>query len=94
MKDLLEMEDMFLPFDYTKHQPISDIAVISPVIEQAEEIPIIIEERRNSTTPSSLLRRVGGALDQNRYKSQGYHEISNNEEIIPLEDEPVNHKIK
>jgi hypothetical protein len=96
MKDLLEMEDMFLPFDYTKHQKINNnnnnIAVIDADVEE-NETSTILEERRNSLTPSNLLRRVGGALDQNRYKSQGYLELST--EVIALEeDSPINNKIK
>lgn len=67
MKDLLEMDDMFLPYDHTKQQ---DETIV------AQEDDDLISERRNSLTPTSLLRRVGGALDQNRYNSKGYHELA------------------
>lgn len=66
MKELLEMDDMFLPFDHTKQQD---------VIVSTEEIG----ERRGSLTPGSLLRRVGSVIEQNRYKSKGYHELAEEE---------------
>ncbi|KAI9362856.1 kinase-like domain-containing protein [Pilaira anomala] len=66
MKELLEMDDMFLPFDHTKQQD---------VVVSIEEIG----ERRGSLTPGSLLRRVGSAIEQNRYKSKGYHELTEEE---------------
>ncbi|CAO3644039.1 unnamed protein product [Mucor hiemalis] len=95
MKDLLEMDDMFLPFDYTKHQ--SSTAVVVDMEEEEVDTTKITEDRRNSLTPSNLLRRVGGALDQNRYKSQGYHELTNTGEEMATPtsiEDPLTQKIK
>lgn len=95
MKDLLEMDDMFLPFDYTKHQ--SSTAIVVDMEEEEVDTTKITEDRRNSLTPSNLLRRVGGALDQNRYKSQGYHELTNTGEEMATPtsiEDPLTQKIK
>lgn len=109
MKDLLEMDDMFLPYDYTKHQNSTAAAAATPaaaaVVLDMEEEEVIVdttpktinEDRRNSLTPSNLLRRVGGALDQNRYKSQGYHELTNTGEELTTPtsiEDPLTQKIK
>lgn len=105
MKDLLEMDDMFLPYDYTKHQNSTAAAAAAAVVDVEEEEVVLdttpkittTDDRRNSLTPSNLLRRVGGALDQNRYKSQGYHELTNTGEEITTPtsmEDPLTQKIK
>lgn len=98
MKELLEMDTMFLPYDYTK-QHLNTIT-IRAVIED-NNIPTtlspspssttstMIDTILNSPTPNGLLKRVGGALneklDQTKYKSRGYFELTANDNaaIIP-----------
>lgn len=60
MKELIDMDSKFLPYDYTKYHSTS------------ATIP--------SPSSSNLIRRVGSALndkmDQTKYTSQGYIELS------------------
>jgi hypothetical protein len=103
MKELLEMDTMFLPYDYTKQHPNTTTTTVTTaatttttrgIIEDTNtNIPAslstssssvtVIDTILNSPTPSSLLRRVGGALneklDQTKYKSQGYYELAAND---------------
>jgi serine/threonine kinase 32 len=89
MKELLEMDDMFLPYDYTKYQQQRKIGIDD---DDSNTKPLIVmpspssssltadDLRRNSPTPNNLLRRVGSALDQTRYKNQGYSELSKSDD--------------
>ncbi|KAI8078289.1 kinase-like domain-containing protein, partial [Gilbertella persicaria] len=77
MKDLIEMDDNFLPYDYTKHvktveqQEDKDISPTEDII-----LPSV---STSLSTAGSLLRRVGEKIDQSKYKSQGYYELSAND---------------
>ncbi|OBZ89762.1 Serine/threonine-protein kinase 32A [Choanephora cucurbitarum] len=81
MKELLEMDDKFIPYDYTKYPKPSP----EDNNEDNEEGEGHIVEHSTApdsailtsiSTAGSLLRRVGEKIEQSKYKSQGYYELS------------------
>jgi hypothetical protein len=66
IKDLLKLDDYYLTYDYTKGEKYKDTTVSQ------------IDQESNSSTISAttILRRVGDALEQTKYKSQGYYELT------------------
>lgn len=98
MKDLLEMDTMFLSYDYTKQNSnttttnreliednthTNNIPASLSASSSSITAPTMIDTILSSPTPGSLLRRVGGALneklEQTKYNSQGYYELAANE---------------
>ncbi|KAI8879555.1 kinase-like protein [Backusella circina FSU 941] len=66
IKDLLKLDDYYLPYDYTKGEKYEDDTV--PQVNQ--------ESTQSAILPTTILRRVGDALEQTKYKSQGYYELT------------------
>ena len=75
------MDDKFIPYDYTKYPKPSP----EDNNEDNEEGEGHIVEHSTApdsailtsiSTAGSLLRRVGEKIEQSKYKSQGYYELS------------------
>lgn len=89
MKELLEMDDMFLPYDYTKQNK-----AVATLDDEEEEEAVTAMKKPSPSSPNNLLRRMGGTLDQSRYKSQGYSELSNTDaDDLPHELSAVTHNV-
>lgn len=67
MQELIDMENSFLPYDYTKNQP--------PQIEPKMVITTTSSKLTLINAETNILKRMGDKLDASKYKAQGYYEL-------------------
>lgn len=77
MKELIDIENSFLSYDYTKNQQLNQPEPRMVITTTSSKLTFINE--------SNLLKRVGDKFDQSKYRSQGYYELN----TYDTHDDPI-----